>query len=71
VVLFWLVTRDPGVPDEIWAQLQSDKRDADNREQQFRKPQDQEEEFQCQLAEKAALELRARRQAEEEADTEQ
>jgi hypothetical protein len=62
--------REPGVPNEIWNQLKSDKHAAAEREKQHRELLDQEEKAQEQLNTKVAAELEARRRAEEESDAE-
>lgn len=62
--------RDPDVSDEIWLQLQSDKRAAEEREQQHRELLAQEEETRNQLKAKALADLEAKRRVEEESNAE-
>lgn len=65
-----MAPRDPDVSDEIWAKLQTDKRAAEEREQQHRELFMQEDKMQCQLSEKTVAELQARQRAQEEACSE-
>lgn len=63
-------SRDPNVLDEAYAQLQCDKRAAEEREQRRRELRAEEKKAQEELKMKAAAELEERRRAEEESNSE-
>lgn len=63
-------SRDRGVSDDIWAQLQSDKHDATEREQQHQKLLITEKQAQDELKKQALAEQEARRKIEEESNAE-
>ena len=63
-------SRDPDVSEEIWAQLQSDKRAAEEHEQRHQELLTAEEKVQEGLHKKAAAQEEARRKAEEESNAE-
>lgn len=62
--------RDPGVSEEIWNQLKSDKQADAEWEEQYRELLAQEKKAQEELTAKVAADMEARRKAEEESDAE-